>query len=309
MTFGQRLRQIRSNAGITQKELAEKLNVTFQTISKWENDVTEPDISTIKEIAKTLGCSIEILFNDSEKEGDKKEETEKKQDEIEDSQEEKTEEPVEVVPTKVAVCDDCGKDIFDLKEVHHIQKKSAGGINEVVDICEECFTKREEEKKKKLEEINSFNKQVEAAKEKEKSKLFNQEGGKSLIWGGIIGAIALIATLVICIINFESTQLLGTILLPLLAGYVVLADIYCIFSGSFVSDVFTSIAGWSFRFPGIIFSWDLDGIMFLIAMKILFFILGILISIFVFLFALFISSALSVFAFIPLVITHTLHRK
>jgi transcriptional regulator with XRE-family HTH domain len=66
MTFGQRLRQIRENKGITQKELAEKLNVTFQTISKWENSVTEPDISTIKEIAKLLNCSIEQLFNDSE---------------------------------------------------------------------------------------------------------------------------------------------------------------------------------------------------------------------------------------------------
>ena len=44
--------------------MLKKLFVSFQTISKWEKDENEPDISTIKKIAEIFECSIGYLFND-----------------------------------------------------------------------------------------------------------------------------------------------------------------------------------------------------------------------------------------------------
>ena len=44
MTFGQKIKPLRTKSNLTQKELAEKMNVTFQTISKWESDTNEPDL-------------------------------------------------------------------------------------------------------------------------------------------------------------------------------------------------------------------------------------------------------------------------
>ncbi len=66
MTFGKRLKKLRSDRGLTQKKLADKLNVTFQTVSKWENDINEPGFSSLKDISKVLNCSIACLFNEEE---------------------------------------------------------------------------------------------------------------------------------------------------------------------------------------------------------------------------------------------------
>lgn len=67
MTFGERLKTIRLEKDLTQKQLADLLNVTFQTVSKWENDVNEPSFSTLKDIAKALDCSVGYLFGEETK--------------------------------------------------------------------------------------------------------------------------------------------------------------------------------------------------------------------------------------------------
>ena len=59
MTLGQKLKKLRTDKGLTQKDLAEQLHVTFQTVSKWENDENEPDISTLKELAKLYDVSVD----------------------------------------------------------------------------------------------------------------------------------------------------------------------------------------------------------------------------------------------------------
>lgn len=55
MTFGQRLAKAREEAGLTQDELAQKLYITRQGLSRWENDRTQPSIETLALICKTLG--------------------------------------------------------------------------------------------------------------------------------------------------------------------------------------------------------------------------------------------------------------
>ena len=54
MTIGQRIRDARKNAGMTQTELAKKLNIPFQSISQWERDLRNPKFDTIQRIADAL---------------------------------------------------------------------------------------------------------------------------------------------------------------------------------------------------------------------------------------------------------------
>ena len=66
-------------------------------------------------------------------------------------------------------------------------------------------------------------------------------------------------------------------------------------------------AGLSVKFPGLIFSWSLDGFAWLIAMKILFAISGFLIGVAVFVFAIILSGALSMISF-PFVLVHNINN-
>ncbi len=61
-TTGEIISSKRHEKGFTQKELAEKLNVTDKAVSKWERDVALPDINTIPKLAEILDISIEELI-------------------------------------------------------------------------------------------------------------------------------------------------------------------------------------------------------------------------------------------------------
>ncbi len=74
LSFGQRLKIIRKEAQLTQAELAEKLMVSVQAISKWECDNTMPDISQIVPLSVILGVTTDCLLGAG---GDEKAEREK----------------------------------------------------------------------------------------------------------------------------------------------------------------------------------------------------------------------------------------
>ena len=121
-------------------------------------------------------------------------------------------------------------------------------------------------------------------------------GKKRLVFGLIFGIAALVISM---IVFFTSTNMnaAAAIFLPILLGYGVFAEIYCLFTDCYIGEVFLEVASWSVKFPGIIFTFDLDGLAFLIVMKILFAILGVFIGIAVFLLAVGISMTLSLFTF------------
>jgi len=56
------LATLRKKNNLTQEELGAKLGVSAQSISKWENSVSMPDICLLPMIAETLGVSIDELF-------------------------------------------------------------------------------------------------------------------------------------------------------------------------------------------------------------------------------------------------------
>ena len=62
-TLGKRIAALRREKELKQDELAEKLGVSPQAVSKWENDQTCPDISLLPSLAKTLGVSVDELLS------------------------------------------------------------------------------------------------------------------------------------------------------------------------------------------------------------------------------------------------------
>jgi transcriptional regulator with XRE-family HTH domain len=53
MELGKKIKELRTKQGLTQNELAEKVFVSYQAVSQWENGTTNPDINTIVNNAKT----------------------------------------------------------------------------------------------------------------------------------------------------------------------------------------------------------------------------------------------------------------
>ena len=63
MELGKKIRQLRFKAGLTQEQLAEKLGIGAQSVSKWENAVAMPDITTLPLLAEIFGVTIDDLFD------------------------------------------------------------------------------------------------------------------------------------------------------------------------------------------------------------------------------------------------------
>ena len=65
MSFGKNLQYLRQLSGnMTQEALAEKLNVSRQTISKWEVDAANPEMDKALEICRIFNCSLDNLFRE-----------------------------------------------------------------------------------------------------------------------------------------------------------------------------------------------------------------------------------------------------
>ncbi len=62
-TMGELISTLRREKGLTQRDLADKLNITDKAVSKWERDLSYPDTATIPKLAEILGVSLEELMN------------------------------------------------------------------------------------------------------------------------------------------------------------------------------------------------------------------------------------------------------
>ena len=297
MTLGQKIKKLRSEKQLTQKDLADQMHVTFQTVSKWEKDENEPDVSTLRELAKLFGCSMDYLLSEEELEPVK--------------EEEKVEEPApiqEVTKTVIIhqkelhVCRRCNKDIPENElYVEHLYRTERHGRTSSRVPAGEAFyhQKCHQLVVKEREEAERAAKKAHASR-----------GAKwSFGWGifaGIVGLGGGLA-LFLALPYFKENLHPGlAVLFAVLIGYALFADLYCIISGSYIGDVFVETSSWSIKFPGIIFSWDLGGFAFLIVMKVLFAILGFLAGLAAFLFAVGLTALLGAVSF-PFVLVHNIH--
>ena len=62
MLIGDKIRLLRKNKNVTQTQLAEALSVSSQSVSKWENHLSAPDISVLPVIARYFGITMDELF-------------------------------------------------------------------------------------------------------------------------------------------------------------------------------------------------------------------------------------------------------
>jgi transcriptional regulator with XRE-family HTH domain len=69
MPFADRLKEIRKDRGLTQKALADKIQLSVLKIRKYESDKSQPTLDVIKRLAVTLGTSADqLIFDHSERE-------------------------------------------------------------------------------------------------------------------------------------------------------------------------------------------------------------------------------------------------
>jgi len=66
MTFGEKLKQARVAAGLSQEQLSEQIGVSRSAVAKWESDKGMPDIQNLKVLAQLLNTSIDYLLDDGE---------------------------------------------------------------------------------------------------------------------------------------------------------------------------------------------------------------------------------------------------
>ena len=292
MTIGQKIKKLRTEKGLTQKDLADQLHVTFQTISKWEKDENEPDLATVRELAKLFGCSLDYLLSEDEEEAPKEEVV------VEPVVKEVPviKETVIIHQNEMHVCARCGKDIPENELVSEdvTKRERHGRHTRTVSIGQTYYHKAclEEVKKERAEAAA----RVRAANTSKAKKM-------SFGWGIAGGVVAFGIALAIFLCNTQHVHPALGVLFSVLIGYGIFAMLYCIISGSYIGEVFVWCAGLSIKFPGLIFSWDLEGFAWLIAMKILFAVLGFLIGVFALLFAIGFSALLGFVSF-PFVLIH-----
>ena len=71
MTFGEKLRKLRADNGLTQEDLSAKIFVTRTAVSKWETGGGYPSIDSLKAISNLFGVSIDELISDADVENKK----------------------------------------------------------------------------------------------------------------------------------------------------------------------------------------------------------------------------------------------
>ena len=264
--LSQNIKTLRIQKGLTQKDLADFLHVTSQAVSRWELGDVEPSIDTISNMAKIFGVTTDEIIGGPEN---------KPKPEVVKQVEEKV--VIQQAKPVLAVCDCCHKPIYDGNDM---LKKSRiqGRSSYEYYVCRSCDAKlRESERQSKINHGVSCR-------------------NKSFGWSAFAAAVILL----LCIIGaanlgWEGWTIALTIIIPISS----FTFISCLFlENNFLEEMFLSIASWGFiKFPGLIFSFDFDGIVWLIWMKFLFWVFGILLGIATFLLALGICMPLSIIVY------------
>ena len=73
MTIGEKIKQLRSDKGLSQEKLAEKLNVSRSAVAKWEADGGIPEIDNLIQLSSVLGISLDELVGNTKGQNNSKE--------------------------------------------------------------------------------------------------------------------------------------------------------------------------------------------------------------------------------------------
>ena len=269
--LSENIKTLRTQKGMTQKGLADMLHVTAQAVSRWENGDVEPSVGTMKEMSTIFGVSIDDLISEdfaakqAEKsamkqaaatEADEPEcenDVDEREDGADDAKETSTKKSSESGPV-LAVCESCNRPIYVASEIVRSTNYYGRSAQKTVK-CTQCVKK---------EATARYNSAVNYSK---------GQRTKSFIWGSVATIAALIVSIVVCTYNnLSSGYLIGSIV----ASVLLFPFVSCMMlKNNFVPDMVEGVYMFGFvKFPGLIFTLDLDGIIWLLTVKLLFWILG-----------------------------------
>lgn len=294
-TIGEKISALRKSRGMTQADLGGYLNISYQAVSKWERGESCPDFDTLSKLAQLFSVPISYFErNDAESVAG--------QPTVEAAA--AAVESVQVQKVMLGVCRKCGRTVME---------GEAGDSDDGTLVCAPCWEKvlqqrrasaraakaAEEATRAELERISS------TTQDKTKIRSFGGFGsrGKALIIGGIIGI--LIAVFCLCLeLSSENTgqDRVTGIVLALVFGAFAFFYSSQLFWGGIVLDI-TLGGAKLIGEPGVIFSFDLDGVIFLIVIKLIFFLLRILIFLITALGGVLLAIIISPFSFIPALIS------
>lgn len=292
--IGNQIKKFRTEQSMTQKDLADKLFVTAQAVSRWENEEVEPSLETIKEMAAIFGVTTDEMLGltpPAPAEPAPAPEPAPAQAPVFTP----TPAPQVVVKKEVvykepkpvlAVCEKCNRPIYEGKEiVRHTYGGGRGSTPRQSVVCIECETKA-----KKAHEA--------AVKLKARKRRI-----LSFVLGAL-GAAAVLGILLGVGMRGSAGMVVGAVVISLS----IFTLISCIlFSNNFIGEMFMSIAGFGIRMPGVIFTLDLDGIIWLLTVKLLGALLSLAITVGAFFVAVTLCGALSLFAY-PFALAKNIHR-
>lgn len=265
--ISENIRNLRNSNNLTQRELAEKLHVTAQAVSRWENGEVEPSIGTITSMAEIFNVTTDEIIGSH---------AQKKEKDVSSTKENA---PSEYKPV-LAICEQCNKPIYNGEEI--VRKRIGGRTSYTKVLCKSCDEKNQKAK-------------YEAAVA---HGILQRK--RAFLWGGLLSVIALMIALFISIYSKADTS---TIIGASLVAILFFPFLSCLFlENNFIMDLFATISSWSIKMPGVIFSLDLDGLIWLLTVKLALWVLGGIFSIFCFLLALAVSLIMSIFVY-PFAIT------
>lgn len=260
MTLGQKLAGYRKLAGLTQQQLGEHLNISAQAISKWEKDLSEPALATLRSLAELYKVSVDELldlnagFDVNVPDPDE--------------EEKEAEAPKESAPATIGFCKACGISVSE---------ENVGTTTPVV-LCKNCLAEKEHQQKAAALAAQKKREQEERARKlKEESNRRKRRNHRTLAFciAGLAAAIFLGLMIAAMVSSFSG----GLIPVTVVGLYIVFAFVFCMFYECIVQDVVFDWFDKSLHLPGLIFTFDLDGFIWLIGMKILFWFIGLLFGI------------------------------
>lgn len=260
MTLGQKLSAYRKMAGMTQQQLGEQLNISAQAVSKWENDQAEPDLATVRALADIYKVSVDTLLSSDAIPSMPIEENAPTQEN------EKVEKTQIVMP--VGYCKTCGIAVTE----------DNLGTKTPVILCKKC-NRAQKLAEEKAAVAAKHAAEMKDAKERATRDVSRHTIKKRFIWSTVVASLVAVLWLVggisVMVSEFSVTALLVT----LIGTYIVFAFVSCLFYDCFVQEVVVDWFDKSFQAPGLIFTFDLDGCLWLIGMKILFWAIGLVFGI------------------------------
>ena len=230
MNLGEKITELRKHNNVTQEQLGKELNISAQAISKWERNLSEPDLYAIKAMSNIFNVSIDTLINDDKE-----------------------------LEFKNIIED---KNNYECSNCHKKYDKSNISQFETNIICKDCHDKVE----KQINTIVSNNVDTDNNEIEDKDNKKKRWFQSSLLIKFII-SVGISLILMTLSFVFGNINNVDDVIAIIVGTIVIFTFLFQIFSETIIQDIVFGSFGKSIQMPGIIFSLDIDSIIFMLAYK------------------------------------------